>query len=543
MMKILNDRANFYQWDLEQKLEIEDRTITEVHFNNAADTEALVCEVYEQDGKKLVNVPNILLQQALDIRAYAYCGNCYTKQCERYKVIARAKPTDYVYTETEVRTLEDLEARVDALEAGGGSGGGSAIKDGQLLLNGGLEIRTTNPWADGAPTNNYIKIGENIDENEPLTIKGWDTKATFSHDDISLIAGNNGLYVSRSNPTKLSGEYELNIEAPLVTISGDDIQVVRNGELTPNSVISKNDLDEALSGIGGGSAEDKANLEITPIGIYIGSNIYDLRVGSGIYTLEEIQEADNYDYINYILVFDSGNIVFYVNCATPEEFAAYGFVVGGNYRLTIDLGRRSIDKVERVIDLKDKVNKTDFEAAIANVGGLKEYELLSDTTITEDVAQVKFTTTDNGEPISNYKDFFLFFCGKFTAEESKPIWCKSEGQYFMYHGGLPKKTSVRGFWISIEQLFATDAIDCHTASSRNGTAIFISKFPVDLLENFSEGNISAQGLSGNNKNLRSDTTIMGTTDLPLKELVIGQAADATAIFASGSRFLLLGRKA
>lgn len=174
-------------------------------------------------------------------------------------------------------------------------------------------------------------------------------------------------------------------------------------------------------------------------------------------------------------------------------------------------------------------------------GGLKEYELLCDTTITEDVASVKWTTTDNGEPISNYKDFFIYFLGKFTAEEIKAIWCKSGAQYFMWKT-FTKKTSVRGFWISIEQIFSTDEIDSFpNTSSVNGTAIFISKYPKEWLSNVTEGQLNSQGLSDNNQDLRCDTTIAGRTDLPIKELEIGQVGDA--MFASGSRFLLLGRKA
>jgi hypothetical protein len=175
-------------------------------------------------------------------------------------------------------------------------------------------------------------------------------------------------------------------------------------------------------------------------------------------------------------------------------------------------------------------------------GGHKEYELLCDTTITEDVASVKWTTADNGAPISNYKDFFIYFLGKFTAEESKVMWCKSGGQYFMY-SSFTKKTSVRGFWISIEQIFSTDEIDsAPNATTRDGTAIFISKYPKNFL--LVEGeHLNTQGLADNNQDLRCDTSIMGTTDIPLKELEIGQNANATAIFASGSRFLLLGRKA
>ena len=179
--------------------------------------------------------------------------------------------------------------------------------------------------------------------------------------------------------------------------------------------------------------------------------------------------------------------------------------------------------------------------ALANVGGgLKEYELLSDTTITEDVASVKWTTADNGEPISNYKDFFIYFLGKFTAEETTGLRCRSEGQYFLW-ANFAKKTSVRGFWISIEQIFSTDEIDsAPNATTRDGTAIFISKYPKNFL--LVEGEmLNTQGLSDNNQDLRCDTSIMGTTDLPLKELEIFQGG--TAVFASGSRFLLLGRKA
>ena len=174
-------------------------------------------------------------------------------------------------------------------------------------------------------------------------------------------------------------------------------------------------------------------------------------------------------------------------------------------------------------------------------GGLKEYELLSDRTLIEDADIVSWTTTDNGEPISNYKDFFIYFLGKFTAEETKTMLCKSKGQYFMW-ANFAKKTSVRGFWISIEQIFSTDEIDSFpNTSSINGTAIFISKYPKEWLSNVTEGQLNSQGLSDNNQDLRCDTTIAGRTDLPIKELEIGQVGDA--MFASGSRFLLLGRKA
>lgn len=113
MFKIFDGREHFYQWDIDRKLILSDQTITEVHFCNKTDDCSLVCEVYEQDGLRLVNVPNILLQESWDIRAYAYCGSCYTKQSARYKVIARSKPADYVYTETEVLNWEAMQRYVE----------------------------------------------------------------------------------------------------------------------------------------------------------------------------------------------------------------------------------------------------------------------------------------------------------------------------------------------------------------------------------------------------------------------------------------------
>ena len=118
MFKIYDGREHFYQWDLDRKLIVEDPEVTEVHFTNRATNDAYVCETYVEDGKTLVNVPNILLQTNWRIQVYAYDGAC-TKHDKCYEVIGRSKPVDYVYTETEVKTWESLDARIKALEEGG----------------------------------------------------------------------------------------------------------------------------------------------------------------------------------------------------------------------------------------------------------------------------------------------------------------------------------------------------------------------------------------------------------------------------------------
>ena len=112
LFQIENGRDHFFQWDANQRLIVSDASISEVHFYNGTEDSALVCKVYEENNKRVVNVPNILLQDGWVIHAYAYI-NDYTKVEERFKVFARAKPADYVYTETEVLNYNTLADRID----------------------------------------------------------------------------------------------------------------------------------------------------------------------------------------------------------------------------------------------------------------------------------------------------------------------------------------------------------------------------------------------------------------------------------------------
>ena len=128
MFSILDGRSCFYQWDINQKLIVEDASITEVHFCNKTDKCSLVCEIYTEDGLRLVNVPNILLQSAWDIRVYAYKEN-HTKIEERFKVKERTKPADYVYTEEELKEWEKLEQLIEARAVTTTSDGGEIYND------------------------------------------------------------------------------------------------------------------------------------------------------------------------------------------------------------------------------------------------------------------------------------------------------------------------------------------------------------------------------------------------------------------------------
>lgn len=119
-MFILEDgREHLFQWDLNRRLIVEDPTIAEVHFCNRTDDCSLVVETYTEDDKVYANIPNILLQDRWNIRAYAYCTDCYTKVEKIFEVKARTRPSDYAYTETEIKSYEYLEAKLTEIEEKG----------------------------------------------------------------------------------------------------------------------------------------------------------------------------------------------------------------------------------------------------------------------------------------------------------------------------------------------------------------------------------------------------------------------------------------
>lgn len=103
IFKIEDGREKFYQWDLNRRILVEDDSITQVHFANAATTTAYVVSV----SAGMANVPNIILQQNFDIKVYGYDKE-FTKFEKTFEVEKRSKPQDYVYTETEILNYETL---------------------------------------------------------------------------------------------------------------------------------------------------------------------------------------------------------------------------------------------------------------------------------------------------------------------------------------------------------------------------------------------------------------------------------------------------
>ena len=110
MFKIADGREQFYQWDIDRQIIVDDPSITEVHFCNRTDECSLVTEVISG----VANVPNILLQSSFDLRVFGYDGKA-TLHEKTFKVKPRTRPSDYVYTETEVKNYDELSKRIDEL--------------------------------------------------------------------------------------------------------------------------------------------------------------------------------------------------------------------------------------------------------------------------------------------------------------------------------------------------------------------------------------------------------------------------------------------
>ena len=112
----LLDSSKLYQWDTNRKIQInqENADVDAVHFCHTNDEEALVVPVENQDGIYFAKIPNILLQSAEDIIVYLV-SNGDTINQGILKVAQRQKPSDYIYTETEIVQYIDLNKKISNL--------------------------------------------------------------------------------------------------------------------------------------------------------------------------------------------------------------------------------------------------------------------------------------------------------------------------------------------------------------------------------------------------------------------------------------------
>ena len=113
MIKIVPDKeGKLTQWDLDRKVIITGyEGVAEVHFASPGDDHgAYVVELVDGEAK----IPNILLTMAGTINVYVYPAD-RTVFATTLWVMAREKPDDYVYTETEVLSYKTLDEKIGDL--------------------------------------------------------------------------------------------------------------------------------------------------------------------------------------------------------------------------------------------------------------------------------------------------------------------------------------------------------------------------------------------------------------------------------------------
>lgn len=128
IFRIYDGRTSFWQWDTRQKLIVLDERITEVRFSNRDMEHSKRRPVYtDKDGKRICNVPDLLLQLPKNLIAYACIknedGTSSTVKAVKFAVNRQPIPSDYIceqdsIVENILIKLELLESMLKDVEAG-----------------------------------------------------------------------------------------------------------------------------------------------------------------------------------------------------------------------------------------------------------------------------------------------------------------------------------------------------------------------------------------------------------------------------------------
>lgn len=117
LLEIYDGRKGFWQWDVGQKLVVLDDTVTEVHLSHKNIPHSYDAKIYEQDGKRLCDIPDVFLQKPHNLVVYAYHETQrygYTKTAIEISVRLRPRPDGYISVQDE--EYDDIDGRIDALE-------------------------------------------------------------------------------------------------------------------------------------------------------------------------------------------------------------------------------------------------------------------------------------------------------------------------------------------------------------------------------------------------------------------------------------------
>ncbi len=124
MIRLEGNKSALYQWDSNMRVILTDVPAgTEVHYSNTnyyMDENCITAVSYSENGYVYADIPNKILQKSGVVLAYLYIQDgdkAWTEFETEILVLPRKKPADYVYTETEIKTFESLEKRIENLES------------------------------------------------------------------------------------------------------------------------------------------------------------------------------------------------------------------------------------------------------------------------------------------------------------------------------------------------------------------------------------------------------------------------------------------
>lgn len=176
------------------------------------------------------------------------------------------------------------------------------------------------------------------------------------------------------------------------------------GEAGRDAAIDQNynpESDNAQSGKAVAEAVDtKANLEYKDLPTDIFGQPEVGTEGTGVYILNEFYPVlTAMEGTVYSLVFGNSDVRLPSNglVSSPRYFEEIGFIIGRKYEIKMSIDAYGdptvLDSVRAIIDLEDKVNTTDFEEALANLGGgsVGSWELLEDISLTEEASAVNLS--------------------------------------------------------------------------------------------------------------------------------------------------------
>lgn len=195
--------------------------------------------------------------------------------------------------------------------------------------------------------------------------------------------------------------------------------------------------------------------------------------------------------------------------------------------------------VEEVDNLEEALNNSRLPSTMTKVQG-GNFVRLAETVLTEDTVEIVWTQTQDGKPLSDYKDFFIYWTGKFTADVgandtiNSRFHCRGNGGIIYFSCQFPAKSSTENYagWFYIKEIV-----------NDGNFAIWQSQFPNAFLRTGNGANIDykMQGLPEACQTTVTDICcITNPEHTTLQKLHLGHISDSTSIFATGTKAVLYG---